>query len=117
QWEGEGSAVTYDLSNLTLNKLLTAFQRALTRERPPTITVVAPKLSVADVIREIRHLRRTGQLAFSFGTLVEVEPVPYRVVAVFLALLELARQGKLRLVQTEFNGDIAAEWEEAPAGA
>jgi len=103
----------YDLSNLNLNKLLTAFERVLIRDRQPGMTVVTPRLSVGDVLREIRHLHKGGQLNFSFRELVQTEPKAYRVVAVFLALLELARQGRIRLLQSEPNGDIAAEWEAA----
>ena len=111
----EGEPI-YDLSDMNLNKLLTAFQRALTRDRQPGMTVLTPRLSVGDVLREIRHLHRSGQLSFTFSELVQVEPQAYRVVAVFLALLELARQGRVRLVQPEPNADIAVEWEETLTG-
>jgi len=105
-----------DLSGLTINRLLTAFERVLTRERDPAMTVMAARLSVGDVMREIRHLRQQGHLAFTFRDLIREEPRGYRIVAVFLALLELARQGRLRLEQEEPDGDIAAAWEDQPSG-
>ncbi|MEO7994561.1 MAG: segregation/condensation protein A [bacterium] len=105
-----GTEPIYDCSDLTLAKLMTAFERVLTHEQPPGMTVIAPRLTVGDVMREIRHLHRTGQLSFAFSSLVAAEPQPFRVVAVFLALLELAREGRVILRQASFADEIVAEW-------
>lgn len=113
--EGLETEPDYDLEGLEFRHLLTAFQRVLARERAPEITLTATRLPVSEVMREIRHLRKQGQLTFSFRELISPDPRGYRIVAVFLALLELARQGRLRLYQSGVDDDIGAEWEDAPS--
>lgn len=97
---------------VTPERIREAFRRAVTPRIQPTIQLdhIAPiRASVADAVVEIAdELRRAGTISFrrltaSLGTRLEV-------VVRFLAVLELFKQDRVDLDQTETFGDIRVTW-------
>lgn len=102
--------VTYELEGLTLEGLMAAFARVSARAREQ----LAPQAS-GSVIRLDQHsvahcmghiLRRTRRGSLPFTELFSQTPTRNEVVTLFLALLELLKQGRLRVSQQEAQGDI-----------
>jgi segregation and condensation protein A len=73
--------------------------------------------SVDDAIRDLR-VRLRAELEAEFGDLVEHCTRPMEIIAYFLALLELARWGVVKVSQTEPHATIAIAYEpDAPPSA
>ncbi|MCU0618554.1 MAG: hypothetical protein MUF40_01390 [Gemmatimonadaceae bacterium] len=84
---------------LSLGELLTAVDRILKVTKEPTVhTVVARALDVPGAVAYIRKVllerKHTRLLDLLAG-----DAEPWQVISMLLALLELAKQGELRLVQ------------------
>ena len=87
--------------DVTLTDLLNAFRRILENHPPvaPVDSIVAPlKVSMSDCIKAIHDLLRDRHRA-DFSTLVRRARSRMEVVVSFLALLELVKRRRLRLIQ------------------
>lgn len=93
-----GEVIAAPLS-LSLGELLTAVDRILRVTKEPTVhTVISRTLDVAGAIAAVRRLiaeRRNAR----WGELVARDAEPWQILSMLLALLELAKQGELRLAQ------------------
>ena len=98
--------LTLDL-NFDTSELILAFEKLLRRQRletPIPTTIVAEKITVSERIESIWNaLEVHGQTTFS--QLFERFDKEY-VVVTFLALLELAKNGDIHMVQTDGMDDI-----------
>ena len=100
---------------LSLPELLAAVDRVLRVATRPELHDVVPRaLDVDGAMATIRAVLATRALA-GWGDLVRGEAEPWQILSALLALLELARRGELRLLQTrpfgnvEFSRDAASE--------
>lgn len=102
---------------LSLGELLTAVDRILRVTKEPTVhTVVARALDVPGAIAYVRRIigerRRTRLME-----LLAPDAEPWQVISMLLALLELAKQGELRLLQPRpFAAVDISDHEHDPAG-
>lgn len=100
----------FELPNLTMDGLLEALRRVLTRaaEQPepaaPVREILRHKVSVESCMFSISSRLREGPC--HFDELFSTSPSREEVVTLFMALLELLRLGKLRVEQTGVFGDI-----------
>jgi segregation and condensation protein A len=97
---------------VTPSKIRDALVRALTPRPEPRVDLhhVAPiRVSVADAVVEIAdELRRAGRL--SFRELTAASESRLEVVVRFLAILELFKEDRVDLDQTEIFGEIRITW-------
>lgn len=101
--------------SLSLHELLAAVDRVLRVTREPTVHDVVPR--ALDVDGAIATVRRVLELRAStrWGEVLPEGAEPWQVLSLLLALLELARQGELRLAQevpfenVEISRDEAVE--------
>jgi segregation and condensation protein A len=93
----------------TLFDLLGAYREALKRFLPPPPVEVrtAPK-TLEQRIQELMAALNAGRWQ-AFSGLLAVSRSREELVLTFLALLELARTGRVRLVQTEHLGEIRVQ--------
>jgi segregation and condensation protein A len=100
---------------LSLAELLAAVDRVLRATKPPTVHTVIPRaLDVAGAINAVRAvLAFRAQLRWR--DVVAADAEPWQVLSVLLALLEMARQGELKVAQPapfadlEITRDVASE--------
>lgn len=106
------------VGNVTLKDLARAFQRILNAYHPPKpIPIPSVKVSVIEKIRTLRTFF-AARRRVAFHALFEGVPSRPEVIATFLALLELVRQGVVRAVQPSPFGPIVIEArEDAKEGA
>ncbi len=97
---------------VTPDKLRDALVRALTPKPVPTIDLdhVAPiRVSVAEAVVEIAdRVRRAGNISFRQLTASTTDRL--EIVVRFLAILELFKEARVDLDQTELFGDIRITW-------
>jgi segregation and condensation protein A len=100
---------------LSLPELLAAVDRVLRVATRPELHDVVPRaLDVDGAMATIRAVLATRALA-GWTDVVRGEAEPWQILSALLALLELARRGELRLLQTrpfgnvEFSRDAASE--------
>ncbi|MBS1836765.1 MAG: segregation/condensation protein A [Actinobacteria bacterium] len=100
------------MEGVTPERLLAAFQRAMTPRPQATIDLfhVAPiRVSVFDTVADLcAELPRRGRVSFRDLTASFVDRLD--VVVHFLAILELFKQGLVDLEQPEVFGDIQVVW-------
>lgn len=100
---------------VTPDKIRDALVRALTPRPEPRIDLhhVAPiRVSVADAVVEIAsELQRAGHM--TFRELTASSPTRLEVVVRFLAVLELFKEDRVDLDQTEIFGEIRITWRDA----
>ena len=98
--------------DVTLDDLMKAFQKFLERkqlEKPLTTKITKKEISVEERTISIRKiLRAKGRV--SFTSLFEFFSKEY-VVATFLAILEMAKNNEIKLVQNDRFGEITCEVE------
>ncbi len=93
------------LGDLTLDELSTIYNELLSdREQEPPIHTVTSQISLEERLALVR-LQLVGQPRATFSELVRSDSVT-EIVVTFLAILELARLGEIRLVQTQSCGEI-----------
>nr|WP_320131326.1 segregation/condensation protein A [uncultured Holophaga sp.] len=93
----------------TLSDLLGAYRDALKRLLPPPpVEVRTPPKTLEDRIAEVVGLLG-GERWASFSGLLGSAPTREELVLTFLALLELVRTGRIRLVQGEAFGEIRVQ--------
>jgi len=103
---------SFEISGLTLEGLVAAFRRVLSRtpkedlESPETLSqhIMRDEHRVPECMLSIVHRLKRGSL--SFGDLLSQRPSREEVVTYFLALLELLRLGRIQAVQDDNYGDI-----------
>ena len=103
--------IVYELEGLTLDGLIEAFARMSARlnnqetEEPLKRSVIQlDQHSVSHCMSEI--LRKTRKGSIRFSNLFSLKPSRNEVVTLFLALLELLKQGRLRVYQERGEEDI-----------
>jgi segregation and condensation protein A len=105
----EHAVVEEEPIKATLFDLLGAYREALKRLLPPPPVEVrtAPK-TLEQRIQEVMDTLRSGQWQ-AFGSLLAVARSREELVLTFLALLEMVRTGRVRLVQSEVFGEIRVQ--------
>ena len=97
-------------TDVTLDDLIKAFQKFLERQKenePLTTKVTKKEMSVEDRRKSIRNILKKKH-KFNFLELFDVLTKEY-VVVTFLAILEMARQNELIIVQESNFGEIMCE--------
>ncbi len=118
QWEEEGRhaylrplaapapQITYDLSDATLEGLLTAAQEAFGAFRDEEIDAVPPVIiTVADQVELIQR-RLTRRRRIRFDEVLSQAASKVEVIVTLLAVLQLLKQEQLRVWQDELFGPI-----------
>ncbi len=93
------------LKEMNLTDLTLAFQQLLLRDRRPTVRVKTDRMSIADAVKKIAN-RLGAQDITDFQTLFVESPDRNEVVVTFLAILELGRLQKIRVLQHMVYGTI-----------
>jgi segregation and condensation protein A len=100
---------------LSLAELLSAVDRVLRLAKEPTVHTVVPRaLDVAGAIATVRGVLALRAHA-AWNDIVPTDAEPWQVLSALLALLEMAKQGELRLAQprpfasVEITRDTASE--------
>jgi segregation and condensation protein A len=91
---------------LSLTELLSAVDRVLRVSARPTLHDIVPRaLDVDGAMDSIRALLTMRSIA-RWSDVVTYDAEPWQVLSALLALLELARRGELRLIQTRPFGSV-----------
>ncbi len=93
------------LKEMNLTDLTLAFQQVLLRARRPTVRVKTDRMSIADAVKKIAS-RLGAQDITDFHSLFTEEVDRNEVVVTFLAILELGRLQKIRVLQHQVYGSI-----------
>lgn len=99
-----------NLENITIDDLVDAFKKFMERvelEKPVTTRVTRKELSVEDRIVNIKE-RLTKEKRIDFYSLFDIKTKEY-VVVTFLAILEMAKLGNLRIIQEDNFDKIICE--------
>lgn len=96
--------VSEQLGAVSLERLLAALREAMKRTRPPDdVEVIRDRETIPERMRLIEQQVSDGQLSF-FALLRRASR--REIVTVFLAVLELIREGRVICIQSERFGDI-----------
>ncbi|MGZ3705989.1 MAG: segregation and condensation protein A [Bdellovibrionota bacterium] len=93
------------LKEMNLTDLTLAFQGMLMRGRRPTVRVKTDRMSIADAAKKIAN-RLGSQDVSDFQSLFTSNPDRNELVVTFLAILELGRLQKIRVLQHVVYGTI-----------
>jgi segregation and condensation protein A len=93
------------LKEMNLTDLTVAFQQVLLRARRPSVRVKTDRMSIADAVKKIAD-RLGAQEITDFQNLFSPEADRNEVVVTFLAILELGRLQKVRVLQHMVYGTI-----------
>lgn len=93
------------LKEMNLTDLTVAFQQVLLRARRPAVRVKTDRMSIADAVKKIAD-RLGAQEITDFQNLFTNDPDRNEVVVTFLAILELGRLQKVRVLQHMVYGTI-----------
>lgn len=93
------------LKEMNLTDLTVAFQQVLLRARRPQVRVKTDRMSISDAVRKIAD-RLGSQEITDFQNLFSENPDRNEVVVTFLAILELGRLQKIRVLQHMVYGTI-----------
>lgn len=105
--EAEGPA---PLADISLFKLLDAFQRVLERVKSDmAFEVTAERISIQERISQITE-RLRGRRAIAFEELFDQVRTTYDIVVTFLAVLEMAKMRMMRIYQTDPHAPIHLEY-------
>lgn len=100
-----------DLSNLTLEKLISAAESALSKgkdKKPLTTVISAPRVTIREKIDYITKALKNIQ-RMSFSGLITDKATRVEIVVTFLALLELVKRYHITAKQDVLFGDIEFE--------
>lgn len=100
-----------DLSNLTLEGLLNAAERAFAREKekkPLSTVITAPRVTIREKIDFITKTMKSIH-KMTFSGLITDKSTRVEIVVTFLAMLELIKRYRISAVQSELFGDIEFE--------
>lgn len=96
---------TSPVGDITLDELSKIYHGLLAEsEREPAVHSVAARISVQERLALVR-LQLVGEPCLNFNRLLQ-STAPEEVVVTFLAVLELVRLGEVKVVQSEFLGEI-----------
>lgn len=93
------------LKEMNLTDLTVAFQQVLLRARRPSVRVKTDRMSIADAAKKIAD-RLGSQDVTDFQSLFVEDPDRNEIVVTFLAILELGRLQKIRVLQHMTFGTI-----------
>lgn len=93
------------LKEMNLTDLTVAFQQILMKARRPAVRVKTDRMSIADAAKKIGN-RLGSQEITDFQSLFSENPDRNEVVVTFLAILELGRLQKVRVLQHMVYGTI-----------
>ncbi len=93
------------LKEMNLTDLTLAFQQLLLKARRPSVRVKTDRMSIADAAKKIAD-KLGAQDITEFQSLFSIEPDRNELVVTFLAILELGRLQKLRVLQHMSFGSI-----------
>lgn len=93
------------LKEMNLTDLTVAFQQVLLRARRPTVRVKTDRMSIADAVKKIADRLGAKEIT-DFQELFGQDVDRNEVVVTFLAILELGRLQKLRVLQHMVYGTI-----------
>ncbi len=93
------------LKEMNLTDLTVAFQGLLMRARRPTIRVKKDRMSIADAAKKIADKLGSQEIS-DFHSLFSSDPDRNELVVTFLAILELGRLQKIRVLQHVVYGSI-----------
>lgn len=100
------------LKEMNLTDLTVAFQQVLLRARRPKVRVKTDRMSIADAVRKIAD-RLSAQDITDFQALFSEDADRNEIVVTFLAILELGRLQKVRVLQHIVYGTIYVVLREA----
>lgn len=96
---------TCPVGELTLEELRSIYQELISEsEKEPPVHTISSTISLEERLALVR-LQLMGQPRATFSELVREDSVA-EIVVTFLAVLELARLGEIRLIQTKSFGEI-----------
>jgi segregation and condensation protein A len=93
------------LKEMNLTDLTLAFQQVLLRARRPTVRVKTDRMSIADAVKKIADRLGSADIT-DFHNLFSADVDRNEVVVTFLAILELGRLQKIRVLQHQVYGSI-----------
>ena len=93
------------LKEMNLTDLTLAFQGLLMKARRPTVRVKTDRMSIADAAKKIAHILGSQDVT-DFQSLFTENPDRNELVVTFLAVLELGRLQKIRVLQHVVYGTI-----------
>lgn len=92
--------------SISLPELLAAVDRVLRQSKQPVLHEVVPRtLDVAGAIVQVREVLAT-RIRFRWRDVVAPDAEPWQILSVLLGLLEMAKQGELRLHQPKPFSDV-----------
>jgi segregation and condensation protein A len=97
-----------DLSNITLEKLVSAAEEVFAREmskKPLASVIAAPRVTIREKIELITKIMKEAQRA-SFNSLIKDSRSRLEIVVTFLAMLELIKRYRVQARQEGLFGDI-----------
>jgi segregation and condensation protein A len=107
-----------DMSNITLERLVTAAQQAFAKEgnkQPLGVIIAAPRITIREKIDLIAKTMKEAR-QFSFRALLDRGASRLEVVVTFLAMLELVKRYRIQARQESLFSEIEIErsedWEE-----
>jgi segregation and condensation protein A len=107
-----------DMSNITLERLVSAAQQAFAKEgnkQPLAVIIAAPRITIREKIDLIAKTMKEAR-QFSFRALLDRDASRLEVVVTFLAMLELVKRYRIQARQESLFSDIEIErsedWEE-----
>lgn len=93
------------LKEMNLTDLTVAFQAILLRARRPKVRVKTDRMSIADAVKKIASKLDSAEI-HDFSTLFTETADNNEIVVTFLAILELGRLQKVRVLQHQVYGTI-----------
>lgn len=106
------------IGDMTIQKLHRIFKSVIKRQndkidpiRSKYGTIEQEEINLADKIEEMEKYGRTHR-RFSFRKLLERQPTKLNIVVTFLAVLELMKSGKIKVVQEHLFDDIIIDMTE-----
>ena len=100
-----------DLSNLSLEGLLSAAESAFAKgkpTRPLAVMIAAPRVTIREKITYISNVMKNVQ-RMTFSGLITDKATRIEIVVTFLAMLELIKRYRIMAVQKELFGEIEFE--------
>ena len=98
-----------DFGELSLSDLLGNYEIAINRKKEMApITLNLDRVNIKDIIKSLLQKLKRGVRVF-FGNLVDSKPTYQNIIGSFLALLDLAKDGKVELYQENYNSPLEVE--------
>ncbi len=116
---GEARERKLELTDVSAFDLWAAFQNVLTRvkEKPPRNEIERPRFTVAQKMAAVASKVKWAKERLRFADLFQEDATVMEVIVTFLAILELIRLKRIRVVQEGLFGEIWVEPPEQPEQA